>query len=378
MKLEYSINKKKYDVIFCPDREGLVIKKKKKSYTIIAKDLLKFYNDKKIILIFDKNIDKKIVKYLIHDLKISFPKLSVLFINGSKKNKNLKLLFKIINILFINKFTKKSVIISCGGGVVGDVAGLASSLYMRGLIHYHIPSTMTAIVDSCIGGKTGINYNNIINSLGTYYHARRVYISKNILLNLPHREFVAGLPEILKCGLINDKKIINLIYDKKNFFNRNFNFLKKIIKLSLLTKIKFFKNDVEEEGERLKLNFGHTFAHAIEMTLDKRKSIEVLRHGEAVGLGMLCEIYYANGSNNTFELTKSFLANYGLPTNLKKLISKKNKDQIKRIIFENIFLDKKKISKYPRYIKLKKIEKAEISELKNFNRIKLTIDKVLF
>ena len=150
MKLEYSINKKKYDVIFCPDREGLVIKKKKKSYTIIAKDLLKFYNDKKIILIFDKNIDKKIVKYLIHDLKISFPKLSVLFINGSKKNKNLKLLFKIINILFINKFTKKSVIISCGGGVVGDVAGLASSLYMRGLIHYHIPSTTKEAKHLCL------------------------------------------------------------------------------------------------------------------------------------------------------------------------------------------------------------------------------------
>ena len=82
------------------------------------------------------------------------------------------------------KFSKKSVIISCGGGVVGDVAGLASSLYLRGLTHFHIPTTMTAIIDSCIGGKTGINYNNIINSIGTYYHAKKVYISKNIFISL--------------------------------------------------------------------------------------------------------------------------------------------------------------------------------------------------
>ena len=120
----------------------------------------------------------------------------------------MKLLFKIINKLFDKKFTKKSVIISCGGGVIGDVCALASSLYLRGLIHFHIPTTMTAIIDSCIGGKTGINYKGIINSLGTYYHSKRVYISKNILNLIPTREFVAGIPEIIKCGLIHKKSIL--------------------------------------------------------------------------------------------------------------------------------------------------------------------------
>ena len=122
---------------------------------------------------------------------------------------------------------------------------------------------------------------------------QKVYISKNIINLIPKREFIAGIPEILKCGLINDRRILSLLKDKKKYMNRDFNFLTKIINLSLKTKIKFFLNDIYEESQRLNLNFGHTFAHSIEMSL-KSKNKEHLRHGEAVGLGLLCEIYYAN------------------------------------------------------------------------------------
>ena len=115
---------------------------------------------------------------MIHDLKISFPKLAVLYIDGEKVNKDLKVLFKILDSFFDKKFTKKSILVSCGGGVIGDVCGLASALYLRGLIHYNIPTTMTAIIDSCVGGKTAINYRGVINSIGTYYHPEKIYISK--------------------------------------------------------------------------------------------------------------------------------------------------------------------------------------------------------
>lgn len=101
--------------------------------------------------------------------------------------------------------TKKSILISFGGGVLGDVAALAASLYLRGLIYFHIPSTMTAIVDSCIGGKTAINYKNIINSLGNYYHSKNVFIYHNVIKHLPNREFLSGISEVIKCGVI--KKI---------------------------------------------------------------------------------------------------------------------------------------------------------------------------
>ena len=110
-----------------------------------------------------------------------------------------------------NNFTKKSIIISFGGGVIGDVSALASSLYLRGLNYICIPTTMTAIVDSSIGGKTAINYKGITNSIGTYYHPRLVFILESIIKSLPEREFLAGIAEIIKCGVIGDKKILNLL-----------------------------------------------------------------------------------------------------------------------------------------------------------------------
>ena len=379
MQIKYSLNKVDYKIIFCPDNEGLSVKKKKnKSYMQMSRDLGRIYNDKKILLIVDKKIDKKITKYMIHDLNISFPNLYVLKIDGSKKNKNLKTLFKILDFLFKKNFTKKSVIISCGGGVIGDIAGLASSLYLRGLIHFHNPSTMTAVIDSCIGGKTGINYKGIINSIGNYYHTKRVYISKNIIALIPKREYIAGIPEILKYGLINSKKIINMLENHNDIIKRKFSFISKIIKLSLETKIKFFKNDIFEEGNRLKLNFGHTFAHAVEMTLQKKMGKELMRHGEAVGLGMLCEIYYANGKNRDFYLVKNLLEKYELPTSLEKFVKKNKIKSYQNLIYQFIFLDKKRIGTYPRYIELKKIGHSKISELRNFSRIKKTINEVLF
>ena len=139
-----------------------------------------------------------------------------------KKTKNLKTFFKITDRLFKEKFSKNSVLISCGGGVIGDVSGLAASLYLRGLNYYHIPTTMTAIIDSCIGGKNGINFKNIINSIGTYYHPTNVYISKTIINHLPNREYISGIPEIIKCGLIDKSDLLNYIKIKKKLFKETF------------------------------------------------------------------------------------------------------------------------------------------------------------
>ena len=376
MHIKYSIDKVENRVIFCPDNEGLKIVEKNVSYTAIAGDLSRLYSDKKILLIIDKKINKRITKYLIHDLKISNFKMSIMMVSGNKNNKDMKLLFKIINKLFDKKFTKKSVIISCGGGVIGDVSALASSLYLRGLIHFHIPTTMTAVIDSCIGGKTGINYKGIINSLGTYYHSKRVYISKNILNLIPEREFLAGIPEIIKCGLIHKKSILMKLNNKNKILKRNFSYIAKIIKLALKTKIEFFKGDISEENERLKLNFGHTFAHAIEMALQFEKGNEI-RHGEAVGIGLLCEIYYAFGKNKDFLLTKKLLEKYKLPINLKNFIKKNQFNKIENEIYQNIFLDKKRVNTFPRYIKLSRIGNSNISEMRDFDRIKDTIKKII-
>ena len=379
MKFTYKINNNNYEINFCPDREGLKISNKKKSYMQITKDLRKARHDGNILLVIDKNINNSIIKYIIHDLKITYKNLRILFIKGNKKNKNFKPLHLILDQLFKHKFTKNSVLISCGGGVVGDVAGLASSLYLRGLLYYHIPTTMTALIDSCIGGKTGINFKGLINSLGSYYHPQKVYISKNIINLLPEREYLAGIPEIIKYGLIKKNNVLNLLNDTYKIKKRDFNFLSKIIMYSLKTKIQFFQNDVNEKNKRLNLNFGHTFAHAIESSYESLASKygELIRHGEAVGLGILCEIYYANNKKEkNFNLVENFLKKYLLPYSLKN--SRVSEKIFKKEIYKYIFLDKKKIGKYPRIIKIDKIGKSKIFEMKNNDKIKKTIKEVLF
>ncbi len=368
MILNYKINKENFIATFCSDKES----------PDIFKAISKLYCDKKLLLIIDKKLTKKFTKFLFKDLQKCGLKVTLLKVNGSKINKNEKLLFQIIDKLIEKKFTKKSVLLSCGGGVVGDVAALASSLYLRGLIYFHIPTTMTAIIDSCLGGKTGINYKNIINSIGNYYHPQNVFISKNVIELIPHREFTSGIPEIIKCGLIDNKKILSLLRsNKEDCLRRDYNFLSKLIKLTLRTKVKFFKDDVFEKSKRLNLNFGHTFAHAIEMALENTKT-DLIRHGEAVGIGILCEIFYTEGKSKNFELVKNLLNLYNLPTNLLDLDINKNKSEIKKKIFKNIFLDKKKIGKYPRIIKLNKIGNSKIFEMKNNKKIKRTISEIIF
>ena len=367
MILNYKIEKKSYKATFCHNKES----------PDIYKALSNLYSDKKMILVIDKNLNKNFTKYLFKDLKKTGLKVNLLRVDGSKINKNKSFLFKILDELIKKKFSKKSVLLSCGGGVVGDVSALAASLYLRGMIYFHIPTTMTAIVDSCLGGKTGINYNNIINSVGNYYHAQNVFISKNVLELIPTREFLAGIPEIIKSGLINNSKILKLLeFNKKNYLKRNYRYLSNLIKLTLLTKIKFFKDDIYEENKRLRLNFGHTFAHAIEMSLKSKKS-DIIRHGEAVGIGMLCEIYYCHGKNNLFRLLERLLVHYNLPTSLRNFKKSGYKERLEKNIYKNIFLDKKKISNNPRIIKLIKIGKSQIIEMKNKNRIKQTIKKII-
>lgn len=332
-------------------------------------------SDKKILLAYDEKIDQLIINLIRDELKLIGVKLILVKISGKKKNKNSKILFKIIDILIANQFTKNSIFISCGGGVVGDISNLTASLYLRGMIYFHIPSTMTAIIDSCIGGKTAINYNNIINSVGTYYHPKSVMIFKDIIDNLPDREYFAGIPEIIKCGLIKKSNILkDLINYHEDIKKRKFKTLKRIISETLKTKIHFFKNDIYEKNTRLNLNFGHTFAHAMEMATDESFKKDYLRHGEAVGIGIMCEIFYSyGGPSKLLNEVASILNTYKLPT---KLLSSKfsfNIINIQNKVYEGIFLDKKKINKYPRYIFLSKKYKPQIKEIKNFDLLNHTI-----
>ena len=366
MILNYDINKETNKVYI-----------KKNSNPYILKELERLSSDKKVLFIYDEKINQIFVKDILNNLKLSGCNIYSQKLAGSKINKTTKTLYKIIDFLLKNNFTKKSVIISFGGGVIGDICGLASCLYLRGMIYMHIPTTMTAIVDSCIGGKCGLNYNDVINSIGVYYHPKSVFVDLRVLQNMPEREYIAGIPEILKYGLIKNRSIISsLKKDKHLILKRNNKILQKLIFQSLKTKIYFFLDDIYENNKRLSLNFGHTFAHAYEMSTQKIFGKEILRHGEAVGVGMLSEILYSNKmkKNKLFYLCFDILKMYNLPTELKNY---KSSPKFIDLTFKNIFLDKKKISKFPRYISIKQIGKSRISDIEDINLINDVLFEVL-
>ncbi len=368
MKIQYKISNESYDILI-----------QKNINNTIKKKLDSLHSDKKVLFVYDKQVNKSIVKKVIKNFKDSGCMLIALEFQGKKKNKSEKSLFNLLDIMIDNKFTKRSIVISLGGGVLGDIAALAASLYYRGTIYLNIPSTMTSIIDSCIGGKTAINYKNIINSIGNYYHPKTVFIFHEIIKLIPEREFIAGIPEIIKCGLIKKNNILKILKsEKKKILERNFQIIGNLCKETLKTKIFFFKNDIYEKNNRLMLNFGHTFAHSIEMSTEFISKNEIFRHGEAVGLGMMCEIYFVNGKENSiFKSVRDLLMDYKLPVKISDKKFKFEEQTLTNNIFKNIFLDKKKISRFPRFISLKKIHKPNIANLSDDNLILETINKII-
>jgi 3-dehydroquinate synthase len=367
--IKYQINKSDHFVHFL----------KKKQINKINKIIDNVESDKNILFVYDDAVKKSLVKKIIEELQSSGCNLLIIECKGSKINKNEKLLFKILDVLLKNNFSKRSIVISFGGGVIGDVTALASSLYLRGLIYFCIPTTITSIVDSSIGGKTAINYRGVINSIGNYYHPKSVIILEDIIVDLPDREYFSGFAEIIKCGLIDNNKILGYLKRyEKNLKFRNINNVFEICSLTLKIKIKFFLNDIYEKNSRLMLNFGHTFAHSIEMSIENKLNKDLIRHGEAVGLGILSEIYYANKrKNNLYKMTAQLLSTYNLPTNLEKYHIPIDKTKLQGLIYKNLFLDKKKINKYPRYISLKKIGIPKILDMEDYDFINDTILKVI-
>src|SRR5712691_5194775 len=185
---------------------------------------------------------------------------------------------------------RESVIIAFGGGVVGDVAGLLASLYMRGVDVIQVPTTVLAQVDASIGGKTGVNLRAGKNLLGTFYQPRAVLIDPVVLTTLPEREFRAGLYEALKCGVIGNPELFGQFeHNKEKILKRDSAALEWVIAESVKLKASVVSADEKEGGLRRILNFGHTIGHALEAETGYRG----LLHGEAVGWGMIAAAYIA-------------------------------------------------------------------------------------
>ena len=180
---------------------------------------------------------------------------------------------------------RHSLVIAVGGGVVGDVAGFVATSYLRGVALVQIPTTLVAQVDSSVGGKTGVNLPEGKNLVGSFYSAKLVLVDPSAFNTLPEREFRGGLAEVIKYGVIADPKLFKFLEEKIDLLlARDARCLGHIIHRSIQIKADVVSRDERESGLREILNFGHTFAHALE-SVTKYKTYQ---HGEAVAWGMMC------------------------------------------------------------------------------------------
>ena len=200
---------------------------------------------------------------------------------AGEENKNEKTLFSLLGAMAEAGLGRGSTLIAFGGGVVGDIGGLAASLYMRGINCIQVPTTLLAQVDSSVGGKTAIDFQGVKNLIGTFWPPSLVYVDPAFLKTLPGHELRNGLGEIIKHGALCPSIFEKLYLQRKNLFDLDF--LAKIIPENIAFKASIVKQDPYEAGLRKCLNLGHTTAHALELSGINRS------HGECVLAGIIFE-----------------------------------------------------------------------------------------
>lgn len=210
-------------------------------------------------------------------------------------------------------FTRKSVLVNMGGGVIGDMGGFAAATYKRGIRFINVPTTLLSQVDASIGGKLGVDFGNLKNHVGLFKNPDRVIVHSKFLKTLPERELKSGYAEIIKHALIHDKAQWDML-KQSSFAALNWN---DIIPKSISIKNNIVEQDPLESGLRKILNFGHTLGHAIESHL--LHSMEPLLHGEAVAIGMILETHLSVlkgwlSPEDGSEISSYLLRVYDLPS----------------------------------------------------------------
>ena len=213
--------------------------------------------------------------------------VSVFTFEAGEKNKNLSTVQQLYQALIENKLDRKSLIVALGGGVVGDLSGFAAATYLRGIDFIQVPTTLLSQVDSSVGGKTGVDFEQYKNMVGAFHQPRLVYMNMNTLKTLPSVEFACGMGEVLKTGLICDGDFYHYVCrNEKEIQALEPQALAAMIRRCCEIKAGVVERDPKEQGERALLNLGHTIGHAVEKLMDFQ-----LLHGQCVAVGLVAAAY---------------------------------------------------------------------------------------
>ena len=345
-KILVPINNKSYEVNL---KEGILDN--------IGQELINIgiKNTRKILIISNEEISYLFGERVLKSLKINKFEAEIFLINAGESYKNLNTLSKIYDAAFEIGLERNSLMIALGGGIVGDITGLAASTWLRGLDYIQIPTTLLSMVDSSVGGKTAVNHPRGKNLIGAFHQPKAVFIDPDTLKTLPIREFRAGMAEVIKYGIIKDKQLFEFLENKKNrdkLLTLDNEFLIKIINNSIKTKAYIVSMDEQENGIRAILNYGHSFGHVIENLCGYGEFL----HGEAISIGMRIagDIAIEKGlwtKENSIR-QNNLIASYGLPIETPKI----KKSEVLKILMG----DKKVRDGKMRFILPKDIGKVDI------------------
>jgi len=238
-----------------------------------------------------------------------------IIVPDGEQAKTLHSLAKILDSLVTHRLERQDYILALGGGVTGDVAGFAASIYLRGIPFIQVPTTLVAQVDSSVGGKTGVNHPEGKNLIGAFYQPKMVVIDPHVLKTLPPRQWIAGLAEVIKYGMIADKAFFEYLEQHVEGLRiQSEDVLPHLLRRCCEIKADVVAGDERESGRRRILNYGHTVGHALEAWGKYKKWI----HGEAVGLGMVQEAsiarYLGLCSSEVVQRQGDLIKRVGLPS----------------------------------------------------------------
>jgi len=281
-----------------------------------------------------------------------FPPGDVITIGTGEKIKTFDTVRYIYEQLLKLEADRSSFIVGIGGGIVCDIAGFVASTYMRGLRFGFVSSTLLAQVDASVGGKNGFNIGGYKNIVGVFNQPEFVICDLDLLKTVPQKEILSGFAEIIKHGAIADKNLFDYLAENRdNALALDFPVIEKLVHDSVIIKSRIVNQDETEKGERRKLNFGHTFGHAIEKTTK-------VRHGEAVSAGMVIasklavkkETLSLKDANRIADL----LGRYGLPVRLEFDCNE---------VLETLRMDKKRAGDLIYFVLLSEIGHAYVEEI---------------
>jgi len=339
-KLHVELQENSYDIFI---EKGIL--------SLLGEKIKSIYNGGKIFVITDRNVNKHYGDKLKDSLEKAGFVTKFMVLEPGEETKSFNTLPRIYNELLDFKITRKDLILTFGGGVIGDLGGFAASSFLRGVPFIQVPTSILAQVDSSVGGKVAVDLERGKNLVGSFYQPKAVYIDSEVLNTLSDKFYRDGMAEVIKYGCIKDREFFYKLKSLKNRAQVMDN-IEDIIYNCCLIKKTIVEIDEKDLGERMLLNFGHTLGHAVE----KYYNFTGYSHGEAVAIGMYNITLKSENEGLTkkgvAEEIKDILINYGLPYE----VEIGNNESI----VDTIAIDKKNMGKILKIILIKDIGKSII------------------